>query len=151
MSGVTGEDHLGFAKGGSGGGWGSGWQCGEKLDDGLWAKVGARIGGGIKNEWELDGLRTKWASEFKGDAWVRGGGVGQEVGFLDGTRGVAVDDELHVGAGKREKAGAIGSRGANFRVEGGGEKLAGGGAFYSEAGSIEENLVGGWGAAGKIE
>ena len=151
MSGVTGEDHLGFAKGGSGGGWGSGWQCGEKLDDGLWAKVGAGIGGGVKNEWELDGLRAEGAGEFKGDAWIGGSGVGQEGGFLDGARGVAVDDELHVGAGEWEEARAIGARGANFRVEGGGEKLAGGGAFHGEAGAIEENLVGGGCAAGKVK
>jgi hypothetical protein len=73
------------------------------------------------------------------------------MGLLHGTGGVAVDDELNIRAGKRKEARAIGSRGANFGVKRGREKLACGGAFDGQAGTIEENLVSGWGTAGKVK
>jgi hypothetical protein len=58
---------------------------------------------------------------------------------------------LNVRTGKGEEARAIGSRGANFGVKRGREKLACGRTFDGQAGAIEENLVSGWGAAGKVE
>jgi hypothetical protein len=73
------------------------------------------------------------------------------MGLLYGAGGVAVDDELNVRAGKGKEARAIGSRGANFGVKRGREKLACGRAFNGQAGTIEKNLVGGWGAAGEVE
>jgi hypothetical protein len=73
------------------------------------------------------------------------------MGLLYGAGCVAVDDELNVRTGKGEEARAIGSRGANFGVKRGREKLACGRAFDSQAGTIEENLVYGWGAVGKVE
>ena len=73
------------------------------------------------------------------------------MGLLYGAGGIAVDDELNVRTGKGEEARAIGSRGANFGVKRGREKLACGRAFDGQAGTIEENLVSGWGAAGKVE
>jgi hypothetical protein len=73
------------------------------------------------------------------------------MGLLHGAGGVAVDDELNVRAGKGQEARAVGSRGANFGIKRGREKLACGRAFDSQAGAVEENLVGGWGTAGKVE
>jgi hypothetical protein len=73
------------------------------------------------------------------------------MGLLYGAGCVAVDDELNVRTGKGQEARAIGSRGANFGVKRGREKLACGRAFDGQAGTIEENLVSGWGAAGKVE
>jgi hypothetical protein len=70
------------------------------------------------------------------------------MGLLHGAGGVAVDDELNVRAGKWEESRAIGSRGADFGVKRGREKLACGRAFDSQAGTIEENLVGRCGATG---
>jgi hypothetical protein len=57
---------------------------------------------------------------------------------------------LNVRAGKGKAARAIGSRGANFGVKRGREKLACGRAFNGQAGTIEKNLVSGCGAAGKV-
>jgi hypothetical protein len=73
------------------------------------------------------------------------------MGLLHGAGGVGVDDELNVRAGKGEEARAIGSRGTDFGVKRGREKLACGGAFDGQAGTIEENLVSGWGTTGKVE
>jgi hypothetical protein len=74
-----------------------------------------------------------------------------KMGLLYGAGGVTIDDELNIGTGKGQEARAIGSRGTNFRVKRGREKLACGRTFDGQAGAIEENLVSGWGAAGKVE
>jgi hypothetical protein len=58
---------------------------------------------------------------------------------------------LYVGSWKGKEPRAIGSRGANFGVKRGREKLACGRTFDGQAGTIEENLVSGWGATGKVE
>jgi hypothetical protein len=73
------------------------------------------------------------------------------MGLLYGAGRVVVDDELNVRAGKGKEAKAIGSRGANFGVKRGRKKLACGRAFNGQTGTIEENLVSGWGAAGEVE
>jgi hypothetical protein len=74
-----------------------------------------------------------------------------KMGLLYGAGCVAVDDELNVRTGKGQEARAIGSRGANFGVKRGREKLACGWAFDGQSGTIEENLVSGWGTAGKVK
>jgi hypothetical protein len=130
---------------------GGGGKFGKKFDHCLRAQIGSGIGGRIKNEWEANGFGAEWACQFECDAWVGGSGVGLKMGLLYGAGCVAVDDELNVRTGKGEEARAIGSRGANFGVKRGREKLACGRTFDGQAGAIEENLVSGWGAAGKVE
>lgn len=73
------------------------------------------------------------------------------MGLLYGAGCVAVDDELNVRTGKGEEARAIGSRGANFGVKRGREKLARGWTFDGQAGAIEKYLGCRRGATRKVE
>jgi len=58
---------------------------------------------------------------------------------------------LDIGTWEGKEAWAVGARSTHLRIEGGGEELSCGWAFYGEAGAIEKDFLGGQCAAGEVE